>query len=227
MERLICFVVCLVFTGCVCVCNSSVKHAKKDVDEINVIQINDKVPINSLILGQKKVSTCYWSPIVYDSLIFIAKNYALKKGGNGIKIMSNKPTNNIFNKTKTSYKMKFLVLKTQSKVLKDTTNLVEDTNVYIYRFGGAPFYNFDLHIGDSIIKIKSYFKKKLKYSSSKPCVLWVEKGNNKSEKGEFKIEKGKKYYIKCYAEPRPFGFVPKIQIVDSIIGSKEFNFFEN
>ncbi|TCN52472.1 hypothetical protein D0809_00045 [Flavobacterium circumlabens] len=196
-------------------------------ENITVYNINDQVPINS-----KKIRSIKYNRNIikknldYDSLIEKAKEEAIKNNGNAIKIVYHKP---LEGNRKSIHIIKFDILKVNSSQI-DNKRDVDDSikfndyaNINIYRYGGGYFIGYELHIGDSVVKIRNNLKITIKVKKAAKYLIWV--NNKKEETVELDILLGKDYYIKCGTKVGFFAGIPEFKVMDNTLGKKEFDSF--
>lgn len=206
----------------------NINNSKEKNQKVILYNLNDKIPTNSKKLGVIKFGQNFITPnLDYDTLIQNAKDEAINRNGNAIKILFYKPLNTLFNNT--TYLIKIQILKIDINTnnanieLKDSIKLKNYALIHLYRYSGGGLVNYKLHIGDSIINVKSNFKRTIKIKEEGKYAIWTK--TEKRSEINLSVHLGREYYVKCGAKLGILIARPKLELMDSIIGKKEYNFF--
>ena len=202
-------------------------YTNQKICDITIFENSQKLPYESIVLKNKTLCTNILHPIEFDSLVFKAKLFALSAGGNAIKIISKRPQNNFLNKM--TFKLKFEVIKLKDNVIPYKNNefvLKDFVKLKIYRYDYKSLRKFYLKTCDTVIEVKNRFRKEIVIKQPKDCKIWAEMGSNKTKKIDIHLQKGKSYFVKCRTIPKLLTVIPNIELMDSIRGSKEYDFFE-
>lgn len=157
----------------------------------------------------------------YKGNMIAAELEARKNGANGIKILSH-VINGI------NHKMSLMLfysddINEKAFVKNDTldTNL-DYALLYVYRPNGVgPIVSYDLHLDDSKIgRVKNNTYQIIKLSDTGAHELWAKTEAKSSEL--IKLEKGKKYYLRCSVTMGAFVGHPYLELVDNETGEEEF-----
>ncbi len=197
-------------------------------DEVKVIGLIDPTPENYEVLGVVKVENkaFYTKNCEWEDIILKAKEEARKLGGNAIKI-----TNHQLPDTTGSscHCLSADILKVENPANIVTSQFVDSALInadyallHIYReCGVGELVNYDLYMGDSVIcRVTNKYKRTIRISQEGTISIWAQT----EEKDELPIElkNGNEYYIRCSIAEGEFVGRPKIELVDKLMGRKEY-----
>lgn len=213
-------------------CKSTTQLQKNGVlleQEIVVLNINQKAPIDSKILKEIKLGYgLLYKNCDYNSIINKVKFEAKKIGGNLIKITESKPLDIL---GESCYKIKADILKVKDlseyKLMNNKNEQSKNDfsllSIYRHINKSGSLLQYNLFLGDSLItRVKSNFKKTIKINKEGLYNLRTEKD---SIGIPINILLGKNYYIKCSLKGKLVGSAELTLKLMNEEGKMEFESF--
>jgi hypothetical protein len=96
----------------------------------------------------------------------------------------------------------------------------------VYRYGGPGFTkNYNLVLGDSVIcRVQNNFSKTILIKQEGIKTVWAETAARSFVMIDFKF--GKEYYLRCGIVASSAEGIPRLELVDSMIGKSELKYFK-
>ena len=227
----------LLLSSCSPKISSSIQKTYDPLDyrqEVRVFGVDEEAPADGEKLGSIKIGdTGFSTNCNYDIVIEKAKEEARKVGGNAFKITSHTLPDFVsqcHRITADVYRVENIEkYAAQSNTTELDQALLDEgcAIINVYRSGGQGFLvSYDLYLGDSIIcRVSNNFCESIKIDKRGMNTLWAK--TESKEEVPINIESGKVYYVRCSIGVGVLVGRPRIEIVDSANGKREFETIQN
>lgn len=230
---LLAFIATLVFASCSPKVTTSVIKKYEPTDfktEVVILGLDDPIPDETEVLGDIKIGDAgFTSKCTYEDVINLAKQEAMKLGGNAIKITEHKLPSAMGS---SCHRITAKILKADdiSKLnIAPAEEIIPDADyaiLNIYRYGGpGALVGYDIYLGDEVLtRVVNNYKTSVKTTKFGLNTVWAK--TEAKEELPVDIEKGRQYYIRCSIGMGAFVGRPKLELVGSKTGKQEFESFK-